>query len=152
MSAGAGQPSVRTVPSWPGPVNALSAAKVFSAKFKLRIARLRVVSIGQEEEEAMMRNDVLCKHCGYPLTYHTGDDLKQACYEALLAQYTWQQIATAPKNGDWVMLWVPEVWGVHRAYTTTGSWGDVEDYGVCWISAATGRPLNPTHWMPLIAP
>lgn len=77
---------------------------------------------------------------------------------------TWQPIATAPKDGTWVDLWItsphsPEGW---RA--TNCVWIDVDDPRfeyVGWASSDDHRTpkgflTNPmviaTHWMPLPEP
>ena len=67
----------------------------------------------------------------------------------------WQPIATAPKDGTWLLLFSPL--GVNSLdsdpplYITTASWWD----GVWYhhYSDGVGHFINgPTHWMPLPPP
>lgn len=57
----------------------------------------------------------------------------------------WQPIETAPKDGQWVMLWWPH-WEQFPAF------GYFEN---CWhsqIAISSDNDPGPTHWQPLPAP
>lgn len=74
----------------------------------------------------------------------------------------WQDIASAPRDGDPVLLYKPDERMV-GPYTAAGYWGEWPGQGEGWI-AVGGKPLgyfsqvtqsrqgDPTHWMPLPAP
>ncbi len=53
---------------------------------------------------------------------------------------TWQPIETAPKDGEYVLLWFPKIERDMR------SWWDRDG----WIVDAHGDIGQPTHWAPLL--
>lgn len=60
---------------------------------------------------------------------------------------TWQPIASAPKDGTWVLVFFPNVGdfpfpGIRRGYLGSSGWR-----GETWQLTGT-----PSHWMPLPAP
>ena len=64
-----------------------------------------------------------------------------------MERMTWQPIETAPKDGSWVLLFLPE-WG--RGQARIGQWiRSREDSG--WYGREFKEVFNdgPTHWMPL---
>lgn len=68
----------------------------------------------------------------------------------------WQPIDTAPKDGSWVLLWLPSP----RSYLVKARWLDSEEYVDDiwheWQQQGGDRVRcilpGPTHWMPLPKP
>lgn len=56
----------------------------------------------------------------------------------------WQPIETAPKNGTYVLLWVPGFNTPDIAGWVDGSWATPDDHSD--LCCPYG---GPTHWMPL---
>ena len=77
-----------------------------------------------------------------------GWDAALAAHEAALAPQ-WQDIATAPKYDDFLLLW-SEGEGVQPGY-----WNETSD-DAFWVAVETatltGGRMTPTHWMPLPEP
>lgn len=67
----------------------------------------------------------------------------------------WRPIATAPKDGDPILLFKPDE---RRSgeYTIVGYWGEWPDGAAIkserWIACAGYCLREPTHWMPLPPP
>ena len=60
----------------------------------------------------------------------------------------WQPIETAPKNGEWVLLYFP-----HYAKSSVGKWRSPSpEYYQHWCIEGGVTPYDPTHWMPLPQP
>lgn len=55
----------------------------------------------------------------------------------------WRDISTAPKDGTWLLLWVP-----------SGGWypGSFNKYSGRWDDGDYFDDLRPTHWMPIPQP
>lgn len=112
-------------------------------------------------EDLKAREQLGYQKYGKPLEPHDGRDSLQDAYEECLdmAQYLkkamiergWQPIATAPKDGTWLLLFRYERDGNRIA---EGKWGCglMGTYG--WGGNGWSYPLNnkPTHWMPLPSP
>lgn len=70
-----------------------------------------------------------------------------------LREPTWQKMETAPKDGRWIMLWLPSP----LSYCVLARWLDDEESGYRdWQKMGgdnpTPKPLpSATHWMPLPA-
>ena len=61
----------------------------------------------------------------------------------------WQTIATAPKDGRWVLIHVPSSSEVQDAYTTAARWTRRgQAWNLKYSAAALGFDV-PSHWMPL---
>ena len=95
-----------------------------------------------------------CIGCGMDFVPREGRDVI-AAWNTRTPQ--WQDIATAPKDGEPVLLYKPNERMVGE-YTIVGYWGEWPGGGDCWI-ASGGTPLGyrsqvagadqgyPTHWM-----
>jgi hypothetical protein len=62
----------------------------------------------------------------------------------------WQPIETAPRDGEDVLLYIPEMLGWPESWAiVTGQWDEPR-----WSSNALGgfNMGNPTHWAPLPSP
>ena len=64
---------------------------------------------------------------------------------------SWRPIATAPKDGTWLLLFTPDA-TEPRIYV--GAWAEFENYDACWVENYCDDPLpaEPSHWMPLPEP
>jgi hypothetical protein len=81
-------------------------------------------------------------------TYHALHPLVMCC--ELLKAYeqatTWQDIDTAPKGGQDILLWIK---GENDSYRwVVGYWGK---YSGAWVTDDIDE-VSPTHWMPLPKP
>lgn len=66
--------------------------------------------------------------------------------DAILAEYGWQSIEIAPKDGTPVLVWDP-VNNRHGGWATRARYNSGE-----WvIGDLPGKEIFPTHWMPLPA-
>ena len=93
------------------------------------------------------KDPYLCESCGVPLTDHIGlygtcKQLQEAIerIKELEAKTTWQPIATAPKNGELVLIWDNCRNSCVIAYHCDCGWLEgFHEY----------RIFHPTHWIPL---
>ena len=60
----------------------------------------------------------------------------------------WQPIETAPKDGRWVLVFIPEAYNWHYGERHCAKWVSRESG---WSMPGIGG-LSPTHWMPLPEP